>query len=96
MSQIALHFDPESLEPVIRQVVEETLVRLESERARLDGKLAYSEEEAARLLGLAVHVLRDERLRGRITASQIVGKRIRYMREDLIAYLLGRRWQKKD
>jgi hypothetical protein len=37
------------------------------------------------------HQLRDERLRGKITASKIVGGRIRYTREDLVQYLLTHR-----
>jgi hypothetical protein len=69
----------------------ETVAALEQDRARLGDRLAYSEPEAARLLGLAPHQLRDERLRGRISASQVVGKRIRYTREDLTAYLMSRR-----
>jgi hypothetical protein len=42
-------------------------------------------------LGLHVHQLRDERRRGRIQASQIVGRRIRYLRADLERYLAERR-----
>ena len=51
--------------------------------------MAYSEEEAARLLGLNSHQLRDERRRGRTAASQFVGRQIRYLREDLISDLYG-------
>jgi hypothetical protein len=40
-------------------------------------------------------VLRDERRRGRIHASQIVGRRIRYTREDLMNYLIARRFVQK-
>lgn len=80
------------LEPLIRQVIEQTVRAMEDERARLPGdRLAYSEEEAASLLGLEPHVLRDERRRGRIAASSIVGRRIRYTRDDLLAYLRERR-----
>src|SRR5262249_32972554 len=57
-------------------------------------RLAYAEAEAARLIGLKYHQLRDERLRGCIQASQIVGRRIRYLRNDLLDYLTSRRWQK--
>jgi hypothetical protein len=86
-----LQVDPEALKPLIESIVAETLARLEAGRAQFDGKLAYSEPEAAQLLGLQPHQLRDERLRGRIRASQIVGRRVRYLREDLVAYMLGRR-----
>jgi hypothetical protein len=88
---VTLAVDVAALRPLIESVVEATVSRLEAARTALDGKLAYSEEEAARLLGLEPHVLRDERRRGKITASKIVGRRIRYLREDLTAYLLGRR-----
>jgi hypothetical protein len=88
-----LQLDFEALKPLIDQVVTETLARLETVRATLECKLAYSEPEAARLLGLEPHQLRDERRRGRIKASQIVGKRIRYTRENLMGYLLSRPWK---
>ena len=86
-----LSIDPAALRPLIGEVVRQTIAAVEADRARLDDRLCYSEEEAARLLGLEPHVLRDERRRRRIRASQIVGQRIRYSREDLIGYLAGRR-----
>jgi hypothetical protein len=79
------------LEPLVERLVEAVVVRLESERAKFGDALAFSEERAAAMLELEVHVLRDERRRGRIAASKIVGRRIRYAREDLISYLLARR-----
>ena len=81
----------EALRPLLKQIVNEVLAEMEASRAQTDGKLAYTEDEAARLLGLESHQLRDERRRGRIAASQIVGRRIRYTRQDLIDYLLARR-----
>ena len=63
------------------------MARLWDDEARLGDRLAFDEPTAARLLSLEPHQLRDERLRGRITASTIVGRRIRYLREDLLAYL---------
>jgi excisionase family DNA binding protein len=89
-----LQIDPQALRPLIEEVVNLVLARLESERAHLNGKLCYSEPEAAELLGLKEHQLRDERRRGRIRAASIVGRRIRYTREDLMSYLLGRQWEK--
>jgi hypothetical protein len=80
-----------TLKPLITAVVEETLARMERERAARGDKLAYPEVEATHLLSLEHHQLRDERRRGRIAASQIVGRRVRYTREDLMAYLRGRR-----
>jgi hypothetical protein len=90
-SALSLHLDVVALRPLVELVVAEVLARCREDEARLADRLAYSEEEAARLLGLETHQLRDERLRGRIAASQIVGRRIRYTREDLLGYLAGRR-----
>ena len=84
--------DPETLKPIIATIIVEVLAAQEANRAALgDDRLAYSEAEAARMLGLNQHVLRDERLRGRIQASQIMGRRVRYTRDDLMNYLQGRR-----
>jgi hypothetical protein len=86
-----LSIDPEALRPLVREIVAEVLAQVETARASLPDRLAFSEPEAARLLGLAPHQLRDERQRGRIAASQVVGRRVRYLREDLLAYLTSRR-----
>jgi hypothetical protein len=90
-SGLHLSVDPAALRPLVQAVVAEVVAALEKDRARIGDRLAYSEQEAARLLGLEPHVLRDERLRGRISASQVVGRRIRYTRDDLLAYLAARR-----
>ncbi len=92
---VSLQIDPESLRPVIEQAVEAALARVEEARAIAGAKLCYSEAEAAAMLELQPHQLRDERLRGRINASSIVCRRIRYMREDLVNYLISRRWSKE-
>jgi hypothetical protein len=91
---LALTFTPEMLRPIIREVVEETMRAMETDRERINGKIAYSEAEAAALISLEPHQLRDERLRGRIKASAIVGRRIRYTRQDILEYLAGRPWRK--
>jgi hypothetical protein len=57
------------------------------DRTRLSDQFCYSEEEAARSLGLEKHQLRDARLAGKIQCSQITGRRIRYTREDLLRYV---------
>jgi hypothetical protein len=93
-SGVALHIDPESLRPLIEQVVEATMARLEDARATLGSRLAYSEAEAAALLGLNPHQLRDERLRGRIAARVGPGRKILYTREALLEYLASRPWQR--
>jgi hypothetical protein len=83
--------DTEALRPLIRVVVDEALAALEQARGQLGSKLAFSEAEAAALISLHPHQLRDERRRGRIQASSIVGKRVRYTRDDLLAYLMANR-----
>ncbi len=90
MSQasVSLVIDAGALRDLVADVVRETLAAIEAEHRQVPGdRLAYSESEAARLLGLNVHQLRDERLRGRVAASVVVGKRIRYLRDDLLVYL---------
>jgi hypothetical protein len=94
MAAVHLQMEPEALRPLIELVIGEVLARVEEERTRLNGRIAYSEPEAAALLGLQSHQLRDERRRGQIQASEIVGKRIRYTRQDLLDYLASRRWRK--
>ncbi|HBI41571.1 MAG TPA: hypothetical protein DDY78_01780 [Planctomycetales bacterium] len=96
MTGLNLQLDPEVLDPIIRQVVEQTIAVMEQDRAAIGDKLAYSEAEAARLLSLHVHQLRDERLRGRIKASVGPARKILYTRGDLMDYLQSRRWEKES
>ena len=49
-------------------------------------RLGYTEAEAAELIGVAKHVLRDARYRSEISAK-LVGKKYIYTRESLIEYL---------
>jgi hypothetical protein len=92
LGAVVVQLDAEHFRPFVEAVVAEAVRQLDDDRQRLNGDvLAYSEAEAARLLGLEEHVLRDERRRGRIAASQIVGRRIRYLKSDLLAYLASRR-----
>jgi hypothetical protein len=92
-AELQLAVEPALLEPLIRAVVEQTIARLDQAREALpDGKLAYSEAEAARLLSLHPHQLRDARLRGEIEASVGPGRKILYSRADLLSYLATRRW----
>jgi hypothetical protein len=82
------------LEPMIRQIVAETVARLQNEGEKL-GKLAFTEAEAAALLSMQPWQLRDERRDGRIAASVGRGGRILYAKSDLLRYLESRRWQAK-
>ena len=86
-----LVLSPEMLRPIIEAVTREVFLQMESAREATAGQIALSEEQAAQLIGVRPHVLRDERLRGKIKASQIVGRRTRYLRSDLLNYLAGRR-----
>lgn len=81
-----LSFDDGDLRPLVEQLVAEAVRRLEINRDQLDGRLAFHEAEAAALLGLQRHVLRDARLRGEVMASRI-GKRVVYTREELLRLL---------
>ena len=92
---LTLNIEPGALRPLVAEIVREVLTQLDEAQARLPDKLAFSEAEAARLLGLAPHQLRDERLRGRIAASTIVGRRVRYTRDDLVRYLTDRRVERE-
>ena len=83
-------FDDAVLRPLIERVVGAVLDRLESQREAIGERIAYSEAEAAALLGVQRHVLRDARLRGELSGSR-VGKGIRYEREELLRFLRSRR-----
>lgn len=78
--------DIADLRPIITAVVAEVLADLQSDEAKLNGKIAFREAEAAALIGVQRHVLRDARLRGEISASRI-GKRVIYEREQLLTLL---------
>lgn len=89
---LSLRIDPAALVPVIEATVREVLAQhQQASEAVPSDRLAYSEAEAARMLGLERHQLRDIRRRGEIAASTIVGRRVRYTRDDLVAYLAARR-----
>jgi hypothetical protein len=85
-----LSFDEADLRPVIEQIVAATLVQIQSDEAKLADRLAYTEPQAAAILGIRPHVLRDARLRGEISGSR-VGKRILYERDELLRFLRQQR-----
>lgn len=82
-----LKLDAAELRPLVREIVTEVLGELEEYRLVYNGRLAFSEQEAADLLGLNSWQLRDLRLAGKIGHTRIVGKRVRYLLEDLTSYL---------
>ena len=79
-------FDDSDLRRLAGPIVSETLERLEATRAKVNGQLAFNEAEAAALIGLQRHQLRDARLRGEVRGSK-VGKRILYSRCELLKLL---------
>ena len=72
-------------EPLTTDLLKRVVADAIAEATTLN-RLAYSEPEAASLLGCRPHVLRDARLRGEIRSTK-VGKRIGYTRQQLDAYL---------
>lgn len=83
-----LQFDLTELKPVIEEAVRATLAQVEGEHARVGDQLGYPGPEAAAMLGVAPHVLRDCRLRGEIHARKC-GKKYIYSRAELLAFLAG-------
>jgi len=83
---LKIQFDREDLRPLVQLAVAEAIDRLEAERAKLQGRLAFTEPEAAVLLGVKPHVLRDCRRRGELQGAK-VGSKIVYTRVDLSDFL---------
>lgn len=88
---LELNLDAELLRPMVKQIVATVLAELDGDESKLGDRIAFSEPEAAALIGLKPHQLRDERLRGRIGASCVVKRGIRYLRSDLMTYLARER-----
>ena len=83
---VRIQFDPDDLRPLVALAVAEALDRMEEERAKFQGRLAFTEPEAAVLLGVKPHVLRDCRRRDELQGAK-VGSKIVYTRADLIEFL---------
>jgi hypothetical protein len=79
-------FDESKLMPLIKSVVTQVLTEMEQLRRTNSNRLVYSEVEAAAMLGLHRHQLRDIRRRGEISYTRLVGRRIGYTMDDLMAY----------
>jgi len=78
--------DDTDLRPMIESVVAETLRQVKAIHGQFGERLAFTESEAAALLGIQRHVLRDCRRRGEIKGAKC-GKRILYRLDDLTAML---------
>lgn len=85
-----LTFDSEDLRPLIEAVAAEVVARVLPLANGDPERLAWTEEEAARLCGINRHNLRDARLAGKIQYSRL-GKRVAYTREALVAWVAARR-----
>ena len=83
---MTIQFNQDDLRPLVHLAVAEALDRMEEERAKLKGRLALTEPEAAVLLGVKPHVLRDCRRRGELQGAK-VGSKIVYTRPDLLDFL---------
>lgn len=83
-------FDPKDLDPLIARVVQVAVRQLERDKSLLGDRLAFPEAEAAALLGVARHTLRDARLRGELVGCR-VGKKVVYERDELIRFLRQQR-----
>ncbi|HEY2894683.1 MAG TPA: hypothetical protein VGJ16_10735 [Pirellulales bacterium] len=80
--------DIDALRPVIAEAVRVTLEHVRATDSKLGNRIGYTEAEAAALIGVPRHVLRDSRLRGEVSARPI-GKKIIYSREALVALIGG-------
>src|SRR5262245_44245317 len=78
---LTIAINADALRPLLEAVVIDVLNRIGT-----DGRIAYSETEAAALLGVARHVLRDARLDRKVRAAK-VGRGVRYTRSELMRLL---------
>lgn len=78
---LALYINRDSL----RELVSEVIHRLPSVNFP-EGRIALTEDEAAKACGVAGHVLRDLRLTGQIKARKL-GRRVVYTQADLLSAL---------
>ncbi len=92
--QVVINLDTDTLEPLIKRIVEEVLERqreLSLTDDDLRQQLMYSEPQAAHKLGLTPLALRDERLKGRIGYLKR-GRQIRFLPQHLFDYVAD--WEK--
>jgi hypothetical protein len=81
----AFVLDSADLRPLVLEVTRELLAQNASAILPTE-RIGYPEREAAQLIGVKWHVLRDARLRGEVR-GKFVGKRIVYERGELLRYL---------
>jgi hypothetical protein len=84
---VTVTLDAEALRPLIQQIVQEVMQAGATQPSALPSdRLAFPEREAARMLGVERHVLRDARLRGELT-GRLCGKKILYSRDALLQFI---------
>lgn len=81
-----LEINPDDIRPIVAAAVEAVLARRAAGESQLGPRLGFPEAEAAQLLGIEQHVLRDARLRGEINAVRL-GRQWIYSRETLLKFL---------
>ncbi|MBM4090979.1 MAG: hypothetical protein FJ276_16385 [Planctomycetes bacterium] len=88
MTSIVL--DKADLRPLITEVVRETMAECRGMFAGDEPRLAWREDEAAALVGMQPHQLRDRRLEGQVLATKI-GRSWHYTRDELMKLFAEKR-----
>lgn len=83
---VVLQLDDNVIRPLIDEAVEAAIARMEDRNAKLNGRLSFTINEAARLLGVGVGTLRDLRARGEIQ-GHLVGRKLLFRRDELVRLL---------
>lgn len=89
MTGVQLQIPDDSLRPLVKTIVAEVLAEY-SQIIGTEGRLAYTEPEAAALLGLTGRQLGEQRRAGRLSYSRGPKGAILYTKADLLAYLADR------
>ena len=79
---IKIDVEADDLQPLIDASVRRAVEEMDAR----NGRLSYGEKEAAAMLGVSKHALRDARYRNEIPATRL-GKSWLYKRADLLAFL---------
>jgi len=81
-----IQIDQKQFANMIEKIIFDSFQKMEHAKISLGSRLSFTESEAAALLGVGRHALRDARLRGEVEASK-VGRRILYSRDQLLQLL---------
>ena len=86
MSGFQINLDDEVLAPLVARITKQVVEQLDETRAKFGGRLGYTLPEAAAMIGVKPHVLRDARARGEIR-GRLIGKRLIFSRDELIRFV---------